>query len=126
MEFISIKDGLPPAGHYTPAIRAGDFVFISGQLPIDPYTGEKCSGDIEDQTKRVLENISLILESVGARKDQVVNVVVYVSDIDLWNKVDSVYSSYFGEHKPTRCIVPTKPLHYGFNIEVEARVYLGK
>ncbi|HEC42637.1 MAG TPA: RidA family protein [Bacteroides sp.] len=109
-----------PAGHYSQAVVHNGMVFVSGQIPIDPLTGEKITGSIEDQTAQVLKNLTAILEASGSSLAQVLKVTVYITDISLWGKVNEVYSQVFGEHKPARAIVPTRDLHYGFKIEVEA------
>lgn len=109
-----------PAGHYSQGIIYGNLIFISGQLPIDPSTGEKKTGSIEEQTLQVLKNIKEILVSAGSDLKYVLKTTVYISDINLWDRVNKVYSDFFGEHKPARSVVPTKELHYGFQIEMEA------
>ena len=109
-----------PAGHYSQAVVHGGLVFISGQLPVDPLTGEKITGSIEEQTRQVLKNISAILDASGSSIDQVLKVTVYISDISLWGKVNEIYTEVFGDHRPARAVVPTPELHFGFKIEVEA------
>lgn len=109
-----------PAGHYSQGIIYGNLIFISGQLPIDPLTGEKKIGSIEEQTLQVLKNIKEILISAGSDLKYILKTTVYISDIRLWERVNKVYSEFFGEHKPARSVVPTKELHYGFQIEIEA------
>jgi 2-iminobutanoate/2-iminopropanoate deaminase len=109
-----------PGGHYSQAIVHGGLVYVAGQLPIVPGKGEKITGPIEDQTRLVLGNLSAILEEAGSSLDRVLKVTVYVSDISFWGKVNEVYAEIFGEHKPARAIVPTRDLHFGFKIEVEA------
>jgi 2-iminobutanoate/2-iminopropanoate deaminase len=109
-----------PGGHYSQAIIHNGLVYVSGQLPIHPSTGEKILESIETQTERVLRNIEAILEAAGSRIDQVLKTTVYVSDIQLWDRVNRVYASFFGEHKPARAVVPTKDLHHGFLIEMDA------
>jgi 2-iminobutanoate/2-iminopropanoate deaminase len=117
---ISTQDAPKPAGHYSQAIAYGDMVYVSGQLPIDPHTGEKRVGSIEEQTKQALKNLSGILRAANSDLDQVVKTTVYISDIELWDRVNAVYSKFFGEHRPARAVVPTKELHFGFQIEIEA------
>lgn len=124
MEFISIPGAKPNAGHYSAATRKGNFLFISGQLPINPITGVKCQGDIDAQTKQVFSNLDLVLEAAGTTKDEIMKVTVYISDISLWDRVNELYKQYFGDHKPARSIVPTKELHFGFQIELEAIAYV--
>jgi 2-iminobutanoate/2-iminopropanoate deaminase len=95
-------------------------VFISGQLPIVPETGEKLSGPIGEQTLQVLMNIKAITEASGSDITRIVKVTVYISDIELWGEVNKVYSTFFGNHRPARAIVPVNDLHYGCKIEMEA------
>lgn len=109
-----------PGGHYSQAIVHNGLVYVSGQLPIDPQTGEKQTGSIEEQTNLVLQNLSAILDASGSSLNQVLKVTVYISDISLWGKVNEVYAEIFGDHRPARAIVPTRDLHFGFKIEVDA------
>ena len=109
-----------PAGHYSQAIVHNNIIYVSGQLPIDPKTGEKRIGSIEEQTEQALKNLSEILKAAGSDINQVIKTTVYVSDIELWDRVDAVYSKFFGEHRPARAVVPTTKLHFGFQIEIEA------
>ena len=109
-----------PAGHYSQGLRFGDFIYISGQLPIDPETGEKNQGLIEDQTERVLKNILAIAEAGGSKLSGIIKITVYLSDIELWERMNIVYSKFFGAHKPARTAVPVPALHWGFKIEMDA------
>lgn len=109
-----------PGGHYSQAIVHNGLVYVSGQLPIDPQTGEKQTGSVEEQTRLVLQNLSAILEASGSSLSQVLKVTVYISDISLWGQVNEVYADVFGDHRPARAIVPTRDLHFGFKIEVDA------
>lgn len=109
-----------PGGHYSQAIIHNDTVYVSGQLPIDPNTGQKQSGTIEEQVQRALENLDGVLKAAGSCKDNVIRTTVYISDIGLWNRVNETYSKFFGEHKPARTVVPTKDLHYGLIVEIDA------
>ncbi|MCY6371317.1 RidA family protein [Clostridium ganghwense] len=119
MKFISTNNALKPSGHYSQAIVHNDLVYISGQLSIDPNTGEKKLGTIEEETARVLKNIELILKEADSDKNHVLKTTIYISDISLWDKVNKVYSDFFKNHKPTRAIVPTKELHFGFKVEID-------
>ncbi len=120
MQFIETKNAPLPGGHYSQAVVSNGFVFISGQLPINPVTKEKITGSITDQTKQVIENTKSILESVDCNLNNIVKTTVYVSDIELWDSVNDVYKSFFKEHKPARAVVPTRELHFGFKIEMDA------
>jgi 2-iminobutanoate/2-iminopropanoate deaminase len=117
---ISTPNAPLPAGHYSQAIVHNNIVYVSGQLPINPQTGEKRIGSIEEQTEQALKNLSAILEAAGSDISQVLKTTVYVSDIALWDRVNVVYSRFFGEHRPARAVVPTRELHFGFQIEIEA------
>lgn len=120
MKSISTPSAPTPAGHYSQAIEHNGLIFISGQLSVDPATGEIRNGSIEDQTRLVLENLSGILKAAGSDMNHVLKVTIYVSDIDLWGAVNDVYAEAFGEHRPARAVVPSKDLHHGCLIEMEA------
>ena len=120
MKAISTPIAPSPGGHYAQAIVLGDVVYVSGQLPIDPQTGNVCDGDIEAQTRQVLRNLSAILKAANSGINQVVKTTVYVSDISLWGQVNEVYAAFFGMHRPARAVVPTRELHHGCLVEIEA------
>jgi 2-iminobutanoate/2-iminopropanoate deaminase len=120
MKVVSTPNAPRPAGHYAQAIVHSGTVYVSGQLPVDPDTGEKRLGSIEEQTEQALENVAAILVAAGSDVQHVLKVTVYVSDISLWGRVNAVYARFFGEHCPARAVVPTRELHYGFQIEIEA------
>ena len=120
MKIIFTEKAPNPGGHYSQAVVHNGLIYISGQLPFDPDTGEKVVESIEAQTECVLRNLTAILEAAGSRIEQVLKTTVYVSDITLWGRVNQVYASFFGHHKPARAVVPTKDLHHGFLIELEA------
>ena len=117
---ISTPDAPQPAGHYTQAIVYNGLVYVSGQLPVDPTTGEKRLGSIEEQAEQALKNVAAILSAAGSDLDHVLKTTVYVSDISLWGRVNAVYAKFFGDHRPARAVVPTRELHYGFQVEIEA------
>jgi len=95
-------------------------VFVSGQLPIDPSTDCHCRGPIEEQAKQALCNLKAVLSAAGSDLSHVLKTTVYVSDIALWDSVNAVYASFFGDHRPARPVVPSSELHHGFQIEIEA------
>src|SRR5689334_782455 len=117
---IHTPDAPKPAGHYSQAVVHGDTVYVAGQLPIDPATGAKVLGTVEEQTEQTLRNVAAILKAAGSSLDHVIKVTVYISDIALWDPVNAVYAKFFGGHRPARAVVPTKELHHGFLIEIEA------
>lgn len=108
-----------PGGHYSQATVWNGLVFVAGQLPITK-TGEKITSSIEDQAHQVLNNLKAILSAAGSGMDKVLKTTIYIADIELWGKVNDIYTTYFPDHKPARAIVPVKTLHYGFLIELEA------
>lgn len=120
MEKIITSKAPAPAGHYSQAMVHNGLVYVAGQLPIDAATGEKILGSIENQTEQVIKNIAAILEAAGSSLKQVIKTTVYISDIQLWDRVNQVYTRFFGDHRPARAVVPTGPLHFGFLIEMEA------
>lgn len=117
---ISTPNAPQPAGHYSQAVVYNGLVFVAGQLSIDPQTGERKLGSIEEQTEQALSNVSEILKAAGSDLSRVLKMTVYVSDINLWGAVNSVYARVMGEHRPARAVIPTGDLHYGFLIEIEA------
>ncbi|MEM1873158.1 MAG: RidA family protein [Acidilobaceae archaeon] len=113
-----------PVGPYSQAVRAGCLLFVSGQLPIDPSTGELISGDFAEEARRALSNVKSIVEAAGARLDRVVKVTVYLTDLKLAGEFNRVYEEFFGEHKPSRSLVGVSGLPRGARVEVEAVAYL--
>ncbi len=119
MEKINTPYAPQPSGHYSQAVVYNGIVYVSGQLPMKPDSPTHDVGSIEDQTLQVLQNIEQILMAANSRISRVLKVTVYISDISLWGGINEVYSQFFGNHKPARVIVPTKELHYGYQIEIE-------
>lgn len=120
MKSILTPNAPAPAGHYSQAIVHNGIAYVSGQLPIDPRTGSKTVGSIESQTEQVIRNVEEILKAAGSGLDRILKVTIYISDVSLWGAVNTVYSRLLGPHRPARVVVPTKDLHYGFQIEMEA------
>src|SRR5688500_20284235 len=102
---ISTNSGASPVGAYSQGLRAGDFIFVSGQGPLDPTTGKIAGETIEEQTKRVLENIKAILEAGGATMADVVKANAHLSDMALFDRYNKIYVTYFPDPKPTRTTV---------------------
>ena len=120
IKIVNTSNAPAPGGHYSQAVICNGLVFVSGQLSIDPETGEKKLGTIEQQTEQVLENVNAVLKAANSDLSQVLKMTVYVSDIDLWGAVNNVYARVLGEHRPARAVIPTRDLHYGFLIEIDA------
>ena len=108
------------AGHYSQATVYNGLVFVAGQLSIDPATGERKLGSIEEQTEQALNNVHAILQAAGSDWSRVLKMNISVADMELWEAVNKVYSRILGEHRPARAVIPTGPLHHGFLIEIEA------
>jgi 2-iminobutanoate/2-iminopropanoate deaminase len=117
--------GVAPGGHYSHAVAAGGFVFVSGQLPITPDGGKDPTLSIREQTWIALRNVELALRAAGARLQDVVKVTAYLTTEDHWRAFNEVYAQFFGEHRPARAVVPVRPLHFGFLVEVDAVAWLG-
>ena len=117
---VQTQDAPTPGGHYSQAVVYNGLVFVAGQLSIDPRTGEKMLGPIEEQTEQALKNVGAILKAAGSDLSRVLKMTVYVSDMGLWGRVNEVYARVLGEHRPARAVIPTGELHYGFLIEIEA------
>ena len=120
MEKVLTQNAPQPAGHYSQAVIHNGIVYVAGQLPIDPETGERRVGSIEDQTEQALKNLFEILKAAGSGIEHVLKTTVYISDIELWGRVNAVYAKMFGDHRPARAVVPTRDLHFGFQVEIEA------
>jgi 2-iminobutanoate/2-iminopropanoate deaminase len=121
---ITTKAGASPVGAYSQGLRAGDFIFVSGQGPLDPATGQIVGDTVEEQTARVLDNIKAILEAGGATMADVVKVSAHLSDLALFERYNKVYSKYFPDPKPTRTTVGSQLL--GILVEIDAIAYVGE
>ena len=109
-----------PKGHYSPAVEHNGLIFVSGQLPTNHETGVVETGAIELQTELALRNIETILLAANSDLNHVLQMTIYISEMDLWEKVNEVYKRILGDHKPARAIVPVKDLHFGTKIEIQA------
>ena len=120
MEHIYLKDAPKPAGHYSPGVVHSGLVYVSGQLPMDMKTRQPFAGDIETQTELALRNVEAVLKEAGSDLDNVLQMTIYISDIELWGKVNEVYARVMGEHRPARAMIPVKDLHFDTKIEIAA------
>jgi 2-iminobutanoate/2-iminopropanoate deaminase len=123
---ISPPGAPAPRGPYSPAVRAGDTVYVAGQISVDPISGEVIRGDVAVETRQVLKNVQNILEGCGASMSQVVRCGVYLTDAADFQAMNAVYAEFFGEAKPARTtiIVAALPLA-GAKVEIDAIAYLG-
>ncbi|MDE2667313.1 MAG: RidA family protein [Acidobacteriota bacterium] len=128
MKFIIQTGGAPAAiGPYSQGVRAraSEFLFLSGQIGLDPQTGELVPGDIEAQTERVLRNLEGVLRAAGSSLDHVVKTTIYLTDMDEFPRVNKVYEKFFGESLPARATVGVSSLPKGALVEVEALAVVG-
>jgi 2-iminobutanoate/2-iminopropanoate deaminase len=117
---VICTDRAPKAiGPYSQGVKAGGLVFFSGQIPLDPATGELTGGDIGAQTERVMENIAAMLEEAGLDFGDVVKSAIYLTDIGCFAKVNEIYGRRFKEHPPARSTVEVKGLPRGASVEIE-------
>ncbi|KAL2786154.1 Endoribonuclease L-PSP/chorismate mutase-like protein [Aspergillus keveii] len=121
---LTSKAPKPLSGIYSQAIKAGDFVFVSGAVPMDPSTMEIIEGDIQDHTHQCIKNLGGILEEAGSNLDKVVKVNVFLSNMDDFAKMNEVYKMYWGDVKPCRTCVAVKTLPLDVDIEIECTALL--
>jgi len=123
---ITTKSGAAPVGPYSQGLRVGDFIFVSGQGPLDPDTGKIVGETIEEQTARVLENIKAILAAGGATMADVVKANAYLNDMTLFDRYNKVYVTYFPDPKPARTTVGTQLPLKGILVEIDVIAYVGR
>jgi len=118
---IIATDKAPSAiGPYSQAVRIGDLLFTSGQIPLDPKTGEFLTGEIEEETELTLNNLKAILEAAGLSLDHVVKTTVYLADLGHFARMNKVYERMFGDNKPARATVQVAALPKDSKIEIDA------
>ena len=121
MKFIETNQAPLPGGHYSQAVVANGLVFVSGILPIAPGGGERRIPDgIEAQARQVIANLRAVLSASDSDMNKLVSVQIFVSNVDLWGAINSIYTEALGAHRPARTVVPCGPLHYGALIELNA------
>jgi len=119
MDLVATDDAPKAIGPYSQAIRANGLVFTSGQIALDPSTGNLVEGGFEAQARRVFENLKAILTASGSDFDRVLKATVYVTDLANFQTLNSIYASYFGEHKPARTTVEVPVLPKGSLLEID-------
>jgi 2-iminobutanoate/2-iminopropanoate deaminase len=122
---VSTNEAPGAIGPYSQAVRSGSFLFCSGQIPLDPKSGQIISGDIAAQTRRVLDNIAAVLRAEGLTFDNVVKTTIFLTDLGDFQTVNEVYGSYFKQDPPARSTVQVSALPRGAKIEVEAIAVAG-
>lgn len=118
-EIISTSEAPGAIGAYSQAVRTGNFLFCSGQIPLDPKSGQIVSGDIAAQTRRVLDNIAAILKAEDLTFDNVVKTTVFLTNLGDFQTVNEIYGSYFKQDPPARSTVQVAALPRGVNVEIE-------
>ena len=125
MKPVSTPDAPAAIGTYSQAVRAGDTVYLSGQIALDPKTMKLVEGDFESQAKRVFENLRAVCRAAGGDFDRVVRVTVYLTDLANFAKVNEVMATYFREPYPARAAVGVASLPRGALVEIDAVMHLG-
>ena len=120
MKTVQPADQPQPKGHYSPGIVHSGLVFVSGQLPMDLKTRAPFTGAIEEQTELALRNVEAVLHEAGTDLDHVLQMTIYVSDMELWGAVNNAYARVMGDHRPARAMIPVKDLHFDTKIEIAA------
>lgn len=119
LRFLATDKAPAAVGPYSQGVKAENIIYTSGQLPIDPATGELSKGDIQKETRLCLENVKAVLEAAHATKEDLVKVTVFVTDMNDFSKINEVYAEFFGDHKPARSLVQVAALPKGADIEIE-------
>ena len=119
-ELIGTKDAPAAIGPYSQAIRSGDFIFCSGQIPLDPATGKMIDGGVAAQTERVLENLKAVLSAGGTSLESVVKTTVYMADLAHFPEMNAVYAKFFPKDPPARATIQAARLPAGALVEIDA------
>lgn len=126
MKIVSTMKAPKPIGPYSQGIIAGDFLFISGQVPIDPQTGKLIKDDFKKAVRTVINNIKAIVEAAGGSLRNIIKVTVYLKDMNKFKEFNDVYSEYFIEPFPTRVVVEVSNIPANSELEIEAIAFLKK
>lgn len=119
--------GVPvPRGPYSPAVKAGGFVYVSGQVPVDTATNQMSPGDIQHETRLVLGNLKAVLEGAGATVAQVIKCNVYLADGNDFKPMNEVYAEFFGDHKPARTTIVCQFAMPELKVEIDCVAYVGE
>jgi 2-iminobutanoate/2-iminopropanoate deaminase len=119
-QIISSKSAPAAIGPYSQAVRAGGMVFLSGQIPLDPVSGQIVEGDIAAQTERVMKNLSAVLEAAGCTFDNVVRTTIYLVDLKDFQTVNETYGRYFSADPPARATIQVAALPRASRVEIDA------
>jgi len=119
MDYVSSKDAPKAIGPYSQAIKANGFLFASGQVALDPASGEIVAGDFSAQVRRAFDNLRAVLRAGGTDFKRVIKATVYLTDLGNFQTMNAIYAEYFGDHKPARTTVEVSKLPKGAQIEVD-------
>lgn len=122
LKTVSSDKCSPAGGHYSPGVVHNGVMYVSGQLPFRPELDRDAKMSPADQARACLQNVIDIAEAAGADRERVIKTTVFISNMDAWGSINEVYQEFFPNHKPARCVVPCGPLHFGFEVEIEAIV----
>ena len=124
MKFIHTPEAPAAIGPYSQAVVAGEWVFASGQIAIDPATGEVIDGGIAEQTDRVMKNLAAVLRETGLSLNQVVKTTVYLADMGTFEEMNEVYAKHFGGHRPARATVQAGALPKSVGVEIDVIAHI--
>ena len=124
MKFIHTPEAPAAIGPYSQAVVAGEWVFASGQIAIDPATGEVIDGGIAEQTDRVMKNLAAVLRETGLSLNHVVKTTVYLADMGTFEEMNEVYSRHFGGHRPARATVQAGALPKSVGVEIDVIAHI--
>ncbi len=123
-EIIKTDNAPAPIGPYNQAVKAGNLLFVSGQIAIDPATGNILNATVAAETEQVMKNIAAILSAANAGFEQIVKTTIFLSDMALFSEVNEIYGKYFGEDAPARETVAVKGLPKNVNVEISVTAFL--
>jgi 2-iminobutanoate/2-iminopropanoate deaminase len=119
MEYVATPDAPKAIGPYSQAVKADGIVYTSGQIALDPATGNLVEGSFEDQVRRVFKNLEAVLKAAGSSFDRVLKATVYVTDLANFAALNTIYAEYFGDHKPARTTIQAAALPKGGQVEID-------
>ncbi|WP_369311152.1 RidA family protein [Providencia rettgeri] len=125
IQYINAPTLIPPRGHYSHCVNSNGFVFISGQLPIDSTGQAKTKDPFKTQTELVLQNIDACLSAANITKANLVQVRVYIADMNDWQEFNQIYAAWIGDFRPARAVAGVAELHFNAALEIEATAVLG-
>jgi 2-iminobutanoate/2-iminopropanoate deaminase len=119
MDYVATEDAPKAIGPYSQAVKANGFVFTSGQIALDPATGNLVEGSFEEQVHRVFRNLEAVLKEAGSSFDRVLKATVYVTSLSNFAALNTIYAQYFGDHKPARTTIEASALPKGGAVEID-------